>query len=631
MAYLKLRAITIDHTKVSGNQTNYPVLLNGTYSYLKTVSNGGDLQNASGFDLIFVSDSNDQTSLLNWEVERYIATTGEIVIWVMVPAVSSTVDTLFYMWYDNSAITTFQGNVNDTWASSYKGVWHLSGTAGGVAPPDCTDSTSNSNDGTPDGFANQLSVAGQIDGASSFSGGGAGIVIPASASLRIQEFTLSAWVHPTTIGAFGASIQFFAESDNSGTTSGWMIGVNGATNLIKFQYYDGSSRIYTSSFTLANGTLYSLTFVWSRAAGQLLIYNDGALVDTVTTGTTAITYSSDNFFIGGQSPGTGYGGFGDKIDEVRFYSGSQTAGYTLTKYNNEFSPSTFYTISAVDSPFTANCGSPPDGIQGVAYTHTFPTPVTGGIPPFFFALLTRDHETYTPEDVLNNITLDGDTGIWSGYPAAPGVYQFTLDVFDAISREEFVDCEITIADGANPPPDSPGGDPPGDNPPDWAPEPPVGTTPPGPNNGWDFSADCAREGAVGLRHRADGTAATGNAKTTNLTPLTVEAGWTLYTYLYLKGSGGADGSVGFGFMFYDSDGVFLSEDYITSTGSPTVFTQFKGTITVPTDAVTAIPVVQVIGHLTGTWCIDDVYSIRSGGQFVVSSIKHYFDDYTSYR
>ncbi len=70
-----------------------------------------------------------------------------------------------------------------------------------------------------------------------------------------------------------------------------------------------------------------------------------------------------------------------------------------------------------------------------------------------------------------------------------------------------------------------------------------------------------------------------------------------------------------------------------STGSPTVWTKFEGTITVPADAVTAVPIVQVIGHLANgsVWCIDDVFAVRSGGNFILSSVKSYWDSYTSYR
>src|ERR1700686_2127248 len=62
--YAYRRAITIDHTKVPNtDQANFPVLVSGTYSYLATISNGGNVTNENGYDIIFTSDS-AQTSIL---------------------------------------------------------------------------------------------------------------------------------------------------------------------------------------------------------------------------------------------------------------------------------------------------------------------------------------------------------------------------------------------------------------------------------------------------------------------------------------------------------------------------------------------------------------------------------------
>ncbi|MCC6323730.1 hypothetical protein IT400_02970, partial [Candidatus Nomurabacteria bacterium] len=75
------RTITINHTEViNTDQTDFPILISGTYSYLKTVANGGNVQNANGYDIGFYSDSS-LTTKLKWETERYVATTGEVIYW----------------------------------------------------------------------------------------------------------------------------------------------------------------------------------------------------------------------------------------------------------------------------------------------------------------------------------------------------------------------------------------------------------------------------------------------------------------------------------------------------------------------------------------------------------------------
>ncbi len=626
MAYAETRAVIIDHTKVAGNLTDYPLLISGIYPYLATVANGGSIENAitvvgrnTPADLIFTATATGVVAL-KFEVEYYSSTTGQFVAWVKVPSVSSSVDTIIYMRYGDAAVNTWQGDIPGTWRSEYKGVWHLATVIS--ATPDCQDSTANGNDGTPSGIGNEVGVPCQIDGGSQFSGGGDGITCTVSdPSLEVQSSSVGFWVNSTSIGGFGSNQAYMTETDPTNTTTqGWCI----------VQFHDGTLRlkygtqVYYTSFTLSINTWYFIVVTFDTATGSLKVYKDGVLAQTITGTPEVLVYSSDITHIGG--PNTG--GLGDQtfasqvgyLDECRIYSGILPTGWIATEYANQFSPSTFYSITAVGTPFTVSCGNPPDGVAGELYTHTFPVPSDGGVAPFFGALLDLNDDSFVPENVFNNLTLSPISPIWtlSGYPAAPGVYHFRLVVVDTVSTLETADCTITIAEGT-----------PVGPPEDWLPVPPVGV--PDGTHGWDFSGACAHEGSLGLRHRADGTDEVANSRVAALSDITVIAGQILYAAFWAKSSGSADGSIGLGFMFYDEDDVFLSEEFVMTDSFPTVFTQFKGTITVPTGAVRATPMVQTIGHLTGTWCIDDVYAIFSGGHFVLSSIKHYFDNYTAYR
>jgi hypothetical protein len=156
-SYTYRRTITIDHTKVPNtDQTNFPVLISGTYSYLATTANGGNVQNANGYDVIFTSDIGCSTKL-NHEVETYNATTGAVNYWVKVPLLSHTSDTTIYLCYGNSSVTTDQSNKTGVWDANYKGIWHLSnGTT-----LNASDSTTNANNGTISGA---VATAGREDG-----------------------------------------------------------------------------------------------------------------------------------------------------------------------------------------------------------------------------------------------------------------------------------------------------------------------------------------------------------------------------------------------------------------------------------------------------------------------------------
>jgi hypothetical protein len=146
---------------------------------------------------------------------------------------------------------------------------------------------------------------------------------------------------------------------------------------------------------------------------------------------------------------------------------------------------------------------------------------------------------------------------------------------------------------------------------------------------WQISVICAKQGSYGLQRSANGI--TGSSDTTSTAPFTVTAGQTLFTSFFVKASVGANGVIGFGYAFYNAASVLLSTSFISTTSFSTDWTQVVGNITVPNFAVTAVPIVRATDHTSGFWCIDSVLSSKSGGSWKLSSIKHYFSDFVSYR
>jgi len=180
------RAITIDHTQVPNtDQANFPVLVSGTFASLATTANGGNVTNANGYDIILTSDAAG-TTLLPFEQEVYNPSTGAIVYWVKIPTVSHTSDTVFYLFYGNSSISTSQSNKNGVWDSNYVGVWHLPNGS----TLNANDSTSNANNGTINGAT---PTNGEIDGAASLNGSNQNITVNKQYGLT-SNLTFSAWV-----------------------------------------------------------------------------------------------------------------------------------------------------------------------------------------------------------------------------------------------------------------------------------------------------------------------------------------------------------------------------------------------------------------------------------------------------
>jgi hypothetical protein len=137
------KAVTVDHTKVSGGASlaNFAVLFSTTDANLKTVANGGKVGKSDGSDILFTAG--DGTTKLDHELERYNASTGEVLAWVRIPSLSNATDTALYIYYGNAAAAN-QQNPTGVWDSSYKGIWHLSnGTVLNAG-----DSTANANNGS---------------------------------------------------------------------------------------------------------------------------------------------------------------------------------------------------------------------------------------------------------------------------------------------------------------------------------------------------------------------------------------------------------------------------------------------------------------------------------------------------
>ena len=76
------RTITIEHTKVPSDQTDFPVLISlsagDVGNWLKHTSQpDGHVETVEGFDIVFTNA--DNTTLLDYEIEKYDGTAGTLV------------------------------------------------------------------------------------------------------------------------------------------------------------------------------------------------------------------------------------------------------------------------------------------------------------------------------------------------------------------------------------------------------------------------------------------------------------------------------------------------------------------------------------------------------------------------
>lgn len=127
----KRQPITIDSTKIDADLTDFPVKViipAGNPIFTNSKSDGSDIR---------FTDS-DGTTLLPFEREVHDNAQEIAVYHVKIPLVSSTSDTTFYIYYDNSNATD-ASNPSAVWDSNYAMVHHMT--------PTLEDSTANNRDG----------------------------------------------------------------------------------------------------------------------------------------------------------------------------------------------------------------------------------------------------------------------------------------------------------------------------------------------------------------------------------------------------------------------------------------------------------------------------------------------------
>lgn len=342
MAFTYKRSITVDHTKVAGNLSNFPMLVSYTNNDLRTVGNGGNVQNANGYDICYFSDSAG-TSALYWEMEYYNGATGNVVSWVKLPTISASVDDVIYTFYDDPTISTFQSTSSSVWDSNYKAVWHF----GNPSSLTTTDSTANANNATNTGAT---ATTGQIAGAALFtSSSDQYMTVPYTSSLApAQVATYSAWVNKTSDPSSGGSYIMELLNDFAPSSVFFRLGLDGnIANQKRFGivYYNGGFPAAGNSTDLNTATNYYITVTTDGTNARC--YLNGA-IDGTTAFTATPSANTADYTIG--RLGGGGRNFYGWLDELRFSSGiARSANWIATEYANQNSPSTFFTLGAQQS------------------------------------------------------------------------------------------------------------------------------------------------------------------------------------------------------------------------------------------------------------------------------------------
>jgi prepilin-type N-terminal cleavage/methylation domain-containing protein len=335
--YSYARAITMSGSNVSGTLSSFPMLFSGTYSYLAASSSAGNVQSASGYDIAFTSDLGC-TSKLSFEQESYTSSNGAIVDWINVPSITG--GTVIYLCYGKSGITSSQQNVTGTWNANYKAVWHLSDNA---ATTTVNDSTANANTGAAAANTNGKTTTGEIGSGLSFNGSTDQIQITGSNSVGsdltiTSTITVEAWANNTSFPGNSSAEQIVGKSYTD-PTEAYYLSYSTDGSFVK------SMKWYSTNFPTTYGVSPVLSGApsgWHDLVGtydgtQWDLYWDG--ISTSTSVTAQGPFATAGYFDMG-------GSFNGSIDEVRVSNSARSSQWILTEYNNQSSPSTFYTLGS---------------------------------------------------------------------------------------------------------------------------------------------------------------------------------------------------------------------------------------------------------------------------------------------
>lgn len=383
LGYAYERNITIDHSMVQGGSDlyNFPLMISLSGESFLRNHPAGDIYNSNGYDIIF-TDANYNT--LDHQVEHYNGTNGDLIVWVRIPTLSASANTVIKIIYGNPAITA-NPSVTTVWDSHYKGVWHLDDN-------NLFDFTSYGFAGTP--YNTPTYNTGVINNAMELNGTNEYAQVNNAPHLNFAgNITVSAWVYMDT----RTRDQKIASNQNN-ISGGYKFGIY-TNNKVEFEIRTSTNvaslnRDVSGGTVLNTGQWYYLAGISSDVLDSIKTFVNGVSERPFRkSGTLGV--ASNNLVIGKEPFESNYY-FDGRFDELRISDEVRSDGWMRTEYNNQSSPSTYISVDASGTeasnlpsesictgPITLNFGYPAGGIySGNPYISgtTFTPPSAGTYP-----------------------------------------------------------------------------------------------------------------------------------------------------------------------------------------------------------------------------------------------------------
>ncbi len=358
--------VTVNSSYVNGTVTNFPVYLKlsdfPSSFFDDVLANGADLR---------VTKSNGITEVAREVVWLNKTQNAGELYFVANGALTNSTDTAFYIYYKNSnatepAAAATYGKYNTWAASSYVGVWHLNESPASAAT--LYNSASASYNCTSAGsMLSSNKIAGQLAGnGTSFDGTDDYLTCGDITALNsATKFTVTGWAKRASNGAFVSLL-------NKYNTSIISVDFFSTTFYGLIMSPTGSTATATSNDTnwhhiamIFNGNL-------TGNANRLKAYDNAVGLSLSFSGTipaAAPNLSGTSVFIGRDDYAGPY--TNGRLDEIRVANVERSGSWVKTEYNNQYYPSSFYTVGSVNSipdlqAPSVTVFSPADNLTGVS-------------------------------------------------------------------------------------------------------------------------------------------------------------------------------------------------------------------------------------------------------------------------
>ena len=333
------KRLTIDESLVDEDLIDFPLWVR--------LQDDPDLMSAraDGRSLFF-TDASGQ--VLDAEIEAHDLAAGELTAWVRVPRVSSTTDTVVYLYWDDGLDHTAEQSATGVWRASFEAVFHLS---------DSRDASPHARHGEDLGSEHE---AGQLGAARGFDGSSY-IAVGQRALLPSSSYTITAWIRPDLTRC----TEYCAVVTNSRTASPF----EGLSLYVAGHFVPeetGSLGTFEESMPITESWHFSEAHVvsserWSFVAMTVQIgaTEGSAAISLDGQPWTEVYRPSDGNTLGFQSAADGYLDIGrfegadgifhayaGDIDELRIAATARSAAWIRAEHENQRGESTFLSVAS---------------------------------------------------------------------------------------------------------------------------------------------------------------------------------------------------------------------------------------------------------------------------------------------